>query len=152
MEMNYETIEKWIQDYFHTYSTYGQKPETADKMKDFFAPDLRFIPYIAKMGGPEGGFHSRDEFLSRAVTHSKWYERLTPLQICIDERRQCFSTVFGMEVVDTRTEEVTIRKHGTAHYNLVLDENQTIKIKEIHFFWEVMPPDFKEFYQVYAND
>jgi hypothetical protein len=152
MELTYENIQAFIEEYFHTYSTYGQKPETADKMHKYFAPDLRFIPYIAGLGGPEGGFFSADEFVRTAKSHSSWYERLIPDDITIDERRGVFVALFRMEVVDTKREEVAIRKSALAHYQLTLDENKDIKIKKILFFWETLPEGQKEFYELFEDD
>jgi hypothetical protein len=151
MELTYDNILKWLKDYFATYSKYGQKPETADRMKDFFAPDLRFIPYIAGIGGPKGGFRSRDEFIQTAKSHPSWYERLIPDDITIDERRKVAVVLFRMEVVDAKKNAVAIKKSALAHYELILDENKTIKIKTIRFFWEVMPPGVKEFYEVFRQ-
>ena len=152
MELTYDSIQNWMKEYFETYSTYGQKPETADRMKDYFAPDLRFIPYIAGIGGPEGGFRSRDEFIQTAKSHPSWYERLIPDDITIDERRKVVVVLFRMEVVDTKKNEIAIKKSALAHYQLVLDENETIKIKKILFFWETMPPDKKEFYELFGRE
>jgi hypothetical protein len=151
MELTYDAIQKWMKEYFETYSTYGQKPETVDRMKDFFAPDLRFIPYVAAIGGPEGGFKSCDEFIQKAKSHPLWYERLTPYDLTIDERRKTVVVLFGMEVVDAKKNEIAIRKSAMAHYELILDESNTIKMKTIRFFWEVMPKGFKEFYEVFGN-
>jgi hypothetical protein len=151
-ELNYDSIQRWMKEYFQTYSAYGQKPETADRMKDFFAPDLRFIPYIAGIGGPDGGFKSRDEFIQTAKSHPSWYERLIPDAFTIDERQKTVVVLFRMEVVDTKKNEVAIRKSAIAHYELTLDENNTIKIKKIRFFWEVMPEGFKEFYELFGSD
>jgi hypothetical protein len=152
MELTYDTIQKWMEDYFHTYSTYGQQPETADRMKDFFSPDLRFIPYIAGIGGPEGGFKSRDEFIKTAKSHSSWYERLTPDILSIDERQKTVAVLFKMEVVDIKKNKVVVRKSAMAHYELILDENNTIKIKKIRFFWEVLSPGVPEFYDLFEDD
>jgi hypothetical protein len=152
MTLMYDDIVRWMKEYFQTYSTYGQDSETADRMKDYFAPDLRFIPYIAGIGGPEGGFFSRDEFIHTAKSHSSWYEKLTPEDITVDERRMAVAVRFGMEVIDRKTGDVVVKKGAMAHYELVLDENDTIKIKTIRFFWEVLPPGVPEFYDLYEDD
>jgi len=152
MELTYENIQKFVQEYFDTYSTYGQKPETADKMHKYFAPDLTFIPYIAGIGGPEGGFRSADEFIQTAKSHPAWYERLIPDDIVIDERRNVFVALFRMEVVDAKREEVAIRKSAMAHYELIQDKDNNIKIKTIRFFWEIMPEGAKEFYDLFGRD
>jgi hypothetical protein len=151
MEMTYDNIQSWMKKYFDTYSEYGQKSETADRMKEFFAPDLRFIPYIAGIGGPEGGFHSADEFINTAKSHPAWYERLIPDDITIDERRKVVVVLFRMEVMDTKKNKVAIKKSALAHYELMLDKDKNIKIKTIRFFWEVMPEGFKEFYDLFGR-
>ena len=152
MELTYDNILSWMHEYFETYSTYGQDPETADRMKDYFAPDLLFMPYIAAIGGPESGFKSRDEFIQKAKAHPSWYEKLTPQDITIDERRNVTVVRFGMEIVDRKTGEVVVRKSAMAHYELVLDENSNIKIKTIRFFWEVLPAGVPEFYDLYPGE
>jgi hypothetical protein len=152
MELTYDNILSWMKEYFKVYSTYGQDPETADRMNDYFAPDLRFIPYIAAIGGPAGGFKSRDEFIHTAKSHSSWYEKLTPEDITVDERRKVAAVRFGMEVINRKTGELAVKKSAMAHYELVLDENNTIKIKTIRFFWEVLPPGVPEFYDLFEDD
>ncbi len=152
MELTYDNILRWMKGYFKVYSTYGQDSETADRMNDYFAPDLRFIPYIAAIGGPEGGFFSRDEFMHTAKSHSSWYEKLTPEDITVDERRKMAAVRFGMEVINRKTGEVVVKKSAMAHYELVLDENNSIKIKTIRFFWEVLPPGVPEFYDLFEDD
>ena len=152
MELTYDSILKFMTEYFEVYSTYGQKLETAQRMHDFFMPELRFVPYIAALGGPEGGFKSRDEFLSTAVRHTAWYEKLIPQDITIDDRRNIAVVLFGMEVVDVEKEEVVVKKSAIAHYQLVLDDNNTIKIKTIKFFWETLPPGVPEFYELFGRD
>jgi hypothetical protein len=150
MEMTYDNIMQWMKEYFEVYSTYGQKPESARRMHDYFAPDLKFIPYIAPIGGPAGGFKSRDEFLHVAVSHPSWYEKLLPVDISIDERKKTVVVLFNMEVVDTKKNQAVITRSAMARYQLALDENETIKIKSIHFFWEVLPPGSPEFFDLFG--
>ena len=152
MELTYDSILKWMHEYFETYSTYGQNPETADRMKEYFAPDLLFMPYIAAIGGPDGGFKSRDEFIQKAKEHPSWYEKLTPQDITIDEKRNVTVVRFGMEIVNRKTGEVVVKKNAMAHYELILDENNTIKIKTIRFFWEVLPAGVQEFYDLFPGE
>jgi len=152
MKLTYDDILKWMKEYFEVYSTYGQDSKTADRMNDYFAPDLRFIPYIAAIGGPEGGFFSRDEFLNTAKSHSSWYEKLTPVDITVDEKRKVAAVIFGMEIINRKTGEVVVKKSAIAHYELVLDEDNTIKIKTIRFFWEVLPAGVPEFYELFEDD
>jgi hypothetical protein len=151
MTLTYDNIIGWMKEYFKVYSAYGQDSKTAHRMNDYFAPDLRFIPYIAALDGPEGGFTSRDEFLHKAISHSSWYEKLTPEDITVDERRKVVVVLFRMEVTNRKTGEVVVEKSAMAHYELVLDENNTLKIKTIRFFWEVLPPGVPEFYDLFKE-
>ena len=152
MELTYDIIVKWMKDYFEVYGKYGQEPDTYQIMNDYFAPDLRFIPYIAGLGGPEGGFRSRDEFLRTAIAHTGWYEILTPLDITVDERRKAVVVIFNIDVYDRKTRQVVVKRNAIAHYNLILDDQKTIKIKTIRFFWETMPPGVKEFYEIFGRE
>lgn len=152
MELTYDNIVKWMKDYFEVYGKYGQEPDTYQIMNDYFAPDLRFIPYIAGLGGPEGGFRSRDEFLRTAIAHTSWYEKLTPLDITVDERRKAVVVIFNIDVHDRKTGLIVVKRNAIAHYNLILDDQKTIKIKTIRFFWETMPPGVKEFYEIFGRE
>ena len=152
MKLTYDNILKWMNEYFEFYSTCGQDPETADRMSEYFSPDLRFIPYIAGIGGPEGGFFSRDEFIRTAKKHPSWYEKLTPQDITIDARRKVVAVRFGMEVINRKTGGVVVKKSAMAHYELTLDESNAIKIKTIRFFWEVLPAGVPEFYDLFPGE
>jgi hypothetical protein len=150
--LTYDNIVKWMKEYFEVYSTLGQDPKTAQRMKDYFAPDLRFIPYIAAIGGPQGGFFNRDEFISKAGAHPSWYEKLTPEEIIVDEKRKAVVVLFGMNVINRKTGETAVKKSAMSHYELVLDEKGAIKIKTIRFFWEVLPPGVPEFYDLFKGE
>ena len=49
---------------------------------------------------------------------------------------------------DSKTDEVLLRKHYLPRYQLVLDDNNTLKINNILFFWEAMPPEVDEAYGI----
>jgi hypothetical protein len=151
MKMTYDNILKWTREYFEFYSKYGQEPKTADRMKEYFAPDLRFIPYIASIGGPEGGFNSAEEFIKTAVGHTGWYEKLTPVEITIDERQKTVAVLFLIDVYDRKTGKITVKRSAFSLYDLVLDEAEKIKIKKIRFFWEVLPSGALEFFELYPE-
>ena len=149
MELTYDNIVKWMKDYFQAYSNYGQDPETAHRMHDYFAPDLEFVPYIAAL---RKDMTSRDTFLQVTSSHPSWYETLTPEDITVDEKRGVAVVLFRLEVIDKKTGEVVVKKRAMSHYQLVLDENKTIKIRKIQFFWEVLPPGVPEFYDLFGMD
>jgi hypothetical protein len=152
MTLTYDNILKWMKEYFQVYSTYGQDPKTGQRMKDYFAPDLRFIPYIAALGGPQGGFKSRDEFIGKAIAHPSWYEKLTPEEILVDEKRKAVVVLFKIDVINRKTGETANKKAAMSHYELITDEKGAIKIKTIRFFWEILPPGVPEFYDLFKGE
>ena len=148
MELTYETITKYMKDYFETFNKYGRDPKTIHRLDDYYAPDLEFTPYVAGIGHTAG----RDEFLQILLSHPSSCEKLTPEEIVVDERRKIAVVLIKAEISDSKTGEVLVSKRYFILYPLVLDENNTIKIKKIQLFWEVLPPGAMEIDDVFARD
>ena len=148
MEFTYDGIVKWMEDYFKAYNSYAQNPETVNKMSEYFTPDVHFIPYVAEFGGPERAVTSRDDFFRMFTGHPAVYEKFEPEDIMVDEKKKIVVALLKVELFDTKTGEVLLRKSYLPRYQLVLDENNTIKIKSILFFWESLPPDVDKAYGV----
>ena len=148
MEFNYDDIVRYMNDYFETFNKYGQHPDTIHRMDDYYAPDFKFIPYVATIGATTG----REEFYKVLLSHPSGYEKLTPLDIVFDERRRVVVVLIKAEISDSKTGEVLVTKHYFAHYPLVLDENNTVKMKELQLFWEVLPPGAMEIDDVFDRD
>jgi hypothetical protein len=148
MELTYDTIVKYMKDYFETFNTYGQDPKTIHQLDHYYAPDLEFTPYVAGIGHSTG----RDEFFRILLSHPSGYEKLTPEEIVVDERRSIAVVLIKAEISDSRTGEILVTKRYFVLYPLVLDENNTIKIKKIQLFWEVLPPGALEISDVFARD
>ncbi len=148
MELTYENIAKYMDDYFETFNAYGQNPDTIHRMDDYFSPDFEFLPYIATIPRVVG----RDEWYRVLLSHPSGYERLTPEDMVIDERRKVVVMLIKAEIMDSTTKEVLVTKRYFARYLLVLDENNTIKIKKLQFFWEVLAPGAMEIDDVFDRD
>lgn len=148
MELTYDNMLKYMKDYFDAFNKYGHDPETIDRMNDYFAPDLEFTPYVAGIGHTKG----RDAFLQILLSHPSGLEQLTPEDIAIDERRKVAVVQIKAEISDSKTGEMLVTKRYYVRYPLVLDENNTIKIKKIELFWEVLPPGALEIDDVFARD
>ena len=133
MELTYDNMVAFMQDYFPVYSDCGQDPATVHRMKDYFAPDLVFTGY---MGFPEGLliYPDRQAFLDFDVSHPWVYERLTPEDMTVDERRKVVFVIIKFEFVDRRTGQVLLEDRGVTQYHLVVDEKESIKIKKLLFF------------------
>jgi hypothetical protein len=148
MELTYNAILTYMKDYFETFNRYGQDPKNIHRLDDYFAPDLVFNPYVAGVGHTSG----RDEFLNVLLSHPSGLEKLTPEDILVDERRKVAIVLIKAEISDSQTREVLVRKRYFVRYPLMLDENNTIKIKRIELFWEVLPPGAMEIDDVFARD
>lgn len=148
MEITYDNMVKYMKDYFETFNKYGQDPKTIHRLNDFYAPDVEFNPYVAGIGHSTG----RDDFYQILLSHPSGYEKLTPEEIVIDEKRRIAVVLIKAEISDSKTGEVLVTKRYFVLYPLVLDENNTIKIKKIQLFWEVLPPGALEISDVFARD
>jgi hypothetical protein len=148
MQVTYDTIVKFIKDYFEIFNKYGQDPKTVHRLDDYYAPDVEFSPYVAGIIHTTG----RDEFYHVLVSHPSGYEKLTPEDIVVDERRGVAVVLIKAEISDPRTREVLVRKRYFVRYPLDLDENNSIKIKKVQLFWEVLPPGVLEISDVFARD
>lgn len=151
MELTYDNIVKWMKDYFPVYSEYGQDPATVHRMNDYYTPDFEFIGYVGLPQGPMV-MASRDDFLRFDISHPSSYERLTPEDITVDERRNVVIVIIKFEAIDRKTGEVLVEERGVSHYQLVLDENNTIKIKRLLFFPERVPSGTLTVADVFARD
>jgi hypothetical protein len=139
MAFSYDDIVKWMKIYFETYNKYAQNAETVDKMDDFFAPDLVFKSYIAGLG--DGGpVVSREVFKRILTAHPSSYEAFEPLDIVVDEKKMVAVALLDVDVIESATGKVVVEKHYLPRYQLVIDDNNTLKIKQIDFFWEVLAP------------
>jgi hypothetical protein len=148
MEITYDTILKYMRDYFKIFNKYGQDPKTIHRLDDYYAPDLEFFPYVAGIGHSTG----REECYRILLSHPSSYEKLTPEEIVVDEKRMMAVVLIKAEISDSRTGEALIKKRYFVLYPLVLDKNNTIKMKKIQLFWEVLPPGALEISDVFARD
>lgn len=151
MDLSYDSILNWIKEYFDTYNSYAQNPETVHHMDRFFAPDMEFIPYVATLKGPKGTVNSREDFYGILAGHPTSYETFVPEDISIDARRGVVVVLLRVQVFDAETNEVLLRKSYLPWYQLVLDEEKNIKIKKIQFFWEQMLPGTLEVNDLFAG-
>jgi len=148
MELTYDNIVTYMKEYFEAFNKYGHDEEAIHRMNDYYAPDLEFFPYIAGIGHATG----RDDFLKILLSHPSSLEQLTPEDITVDERRKVAVVQIKAEISDSKTGEILVTKHYFIRYPLALDENNTIKIKKIEMFWEVLPPGAMEIDDAFARD
>lgn len=148
MTINYDTILDYIKEYFEAFNLYGQNPDTVRKMDEYFSPDFEFRPYVASINPVIG----RADWYNLITSHPSGYERLTPEDILIDERRLVFAAVIKAEICDGKTREVLVTKRYFARYPMQLDASNKLKIMKLEFFWEVLPPGAMEIDDVFNRD
>lgn len=148
MEISYDAIVKFMRDYFETFNRYGQSRETVHRLDDYFAPDVEFHPYVAHVIKTRG----REEFYRVLVSHPSGYEKLTPLDIVVDERRRVAVVLIKAEISDSHTGEVLVSKHYFVRYPLAVDGDGALKIEKVQLFWEVLPPGAMEIDDVFDRD
>ena len=93
-----------------------------------------------------------EEWYKVLLSHPSGYERLTPEDIIIDERRMVVVVMIKAEISDSKTGEVLVTKRYFARYPLVVDEDNKIKIRKLQFFWEVLAPGAMEIDDVFDRD
>ena len=148
MDITYDNINEYFKNYFAAFNKYGQNRATIHHMDEYFAPDFEFKPYIAGVT-PEP---SREAFYDVLVSHPSGYEKLTPLDVVFDERRMIAVVLILAEISDSKTGELLVKKHYFGRYTFGPTENDTIKIKELMLFWEVLPEGSMEISDVFARD
>lgn len=141
MKPTHDEIVQWMKDYFATYNLYAQDAATVHHMDEYFAPDLRFMPYMYVFGGPQGGHHTREDFYQMLTSHPDDYEKFEVLDVFVDEKRMVAVAFLIARIFSTKTDELLVQKHYLPLYELAMDENDTLKIKTIRFFWEASPPE-----------
>jgi hypothetical protein len=150
VELTYDAMVKFMEDYFPAYSEYGQDPATARLMNDYYTPDLVFTGYV---GLPEPKVYpDRESFLEFDLSHPSSYERLTPEDMTVDERRKLVFVIIRFEYIDRKTGAVLAEERGATQYQLVLDENDTIKIRSFVFLPQRLAPGALSGTEVFLRD
>ena len=138
MALTYEEIIQFMTAYFPAYSNYGQDPATVHVMNDFYASDFVFTGHV---GREEPVVYSgRDAFLAFDISHPSIYERLTPVEMGIDEHTGQVFAVIKFEFIDRSSDSVLTEELGASLYQLVQDESGKPKIKSLLFFPQRLPP------------
>ena len=148
MKFTYDDIAAFMDNYLKTYNAYAQNPETTQKLYDYYAPDFEIVHFVAGASTVSG----RDKFLHLMSSHPSSHETLTAEDTVIDERRNTAVLFLKTEVSDTATGKIMVTKNYLVHYTLIVDENNTLKIKGVKFFDEIMAPGEVDVPEVLMRD
>ena len=83
MELTYDSIVKWFDEYYKTFNKYTGPLDSPSRMEKYFDPALEFWPY--NMPGTTVP-SSRDDLL-RTMIRPGLHEELTPREYVIDLKR-----------------------------------------------------------------
>jgi hypothetical protein len=146
MELTYVDMMNFMRKYFKGYSKYSNKAEEIDKLDDFYTPDFVSTGYT-RMRGREYPLirKGRKAYKNSLVRmHADIEETMTPQDIMIDEQEKKTVALVRVELKNRKTME-HFASDIIAFYQLVLDENETIKIKSVGVFVDE-PEGWNNFY------
>jgi hypothetical protein len=141
MKPTYDEIVQWMKDYFAEYNASAQDAKTVHAMDQYFAPDLTFIPYMYLFGGPENAIKNREDFYGMLTSHPEDYEKFVVHDIFVDEKRLVAVAFVRATIYESATDRVKVQKDYLPLYELSLDEDGSLRIDTIRFFWEASPPE-----------
>ena len=102
MEITYDNIAAWFDEYYQAFNKYTGPPESPARMERYFAPELEFWPYnMAGTTRPS----SREDLL-RTMIRPGLHEELTPLEYVIDLTRMVVAVRFRLQFTDENSGRV----------------------------------------------
>ena len=72
-----------------------------------------------------------------SASHPSRSETLTPNDISLDERRKVVVVLIKRQITEPPSGKLVIEKR---YYHLIVDEENTLKIQKMLFFFEILPP------------
>jgi len=137
MDLTYDYILNWMQRYFETYNRYAQHPATTNRMCEFFTEDLQFTPAVSGLKGLDG----RAAFLRSVSSHPSHIEKLKPEDIIIDVVKKTVAVLATTELTDTHSGEIAVVDRYLVRYQLVVDADDTLKIRQMLLFKKLLSPE-----------
>ena len=145
MELARDRILEYFKNYFAAYSTVAQDPQTVHLMNEYYAPDLTVTVYT-----PRISVSDLEAFLRRSSSHPDIQETLVPEQIVVDDTQNMATVLLRGEFTVKATGEVMTHMFS-AHYQLVLDENERIKIKNLWLFAQLVRAGKQSIFEIYEE-
>jgi hypothetical protein len=146
MRPTYDQIVQWMKDYFATYNLYAQDKATVNRMDEYFASDMTFIPYMNVFGGPGAAITGSEEFYRTLTEHPDDYEKFEVLDVFVDAERMVSVAFLIARIYGTADDSLLVQKYYLPLYELIMDGDGRLKIKTIRFFWEASPPEVDAHY------
>ena len=140
MESMYADIVHFMEQYFPSYSEYGQVAETHRIMDKFYAPDLCF---------DDGVVTNREQWYEACLKHPAIKDKLTLEHLFIDERQKEVGALLKTQAIERASGNVLLELKMNVLYNLKIDQNEDIKITKVRVFLESDPRKVAKLSQLY---
>jgi len=138
MEFTYEGVSNWLDVYFEDANKNQGPLEKVVNLKKYFTEDLEFWMYTAP---PFFKPPLSREGLLMLFVHPGLHEALTPQYYVIDLKRLIVVVQFELRFTDQTSGTSWPPKQASAHYHLVPDKDNKLKIKKIQYWTQSSPPD-----------
>jgi hypothetical protein len=137
MELSYESMKAFMENYFEVYSANSNSDETIERLDEVYTANFTSVAHV-HIEGKKYPFTriGREEFKrSLVLGHTRMTEKLVPKKLIIDEKQKTAGILL--------TIENTIRETGEKHtfdaltfYKLSTRENDKIKIEKLEIFFD----------------
>ena len=146
MALTYEKMKDFMEKYCKDYSLYGNDAETMSKMDEYWAPDFVSTAYFTQETGTYPVVHKNrrefQDFLIRGHVNVK--DALEPRDVIVDLKNNKTVVLLKVKKENRHTGEFT-EIDGVGIYKLIVDANDTLKIKSLDFFWHAPQKILKEY-------
>ena len=150
MELTYESVSRWFDVYFEDVHKNQGDLETVPNLKKYFAPDLELMMYTSP-ASPPAALMSRDALLVSFV-HPGLFEEIIPKCYAIDLRQMIVVVQFEIRFNDDPSGKKWAPLQASAHYHLIVDENEDLQIRRIHYWTETLPGDLFEIWAKHREE
>jgi hypothetical protein len=150
MELTYENVSRWFDVYFEDVHKNQGALETVPNLKKYFTTDLELMMYTSP-ASPPAALMSRDALLVSFV-HPGLFEEIIPKCYAIDLRQMIVVVQFEIRFSDEPSRKNWAPLQASAHYHLIVDENEDLKIRRIHYWTETLPGDLFEIWARYREE
>jgi hypothetical protein len=132
MELIYENMQKFMENYFSYFNKYSQNFDPCQKMGKFWAKDFKLTAYFSRNNRSSSiKLTSGNEFRDMlAKVHQVMSEILTVRDIVIDKKKKKVAVLLHSQKKVRATGKL-YEFTGIGIYQLCLDKDDTIKFKSL---------------------
>ena len=150
MELNYESVMKWFDDYFEDVRKSQGDLNTVPNLRKYFTPDLELMMYTAPSSPPAKAM-SRDALLISFI-HPGLQEDIVPNYIAVDLAKMIAVVQFEIRFCDKPSGKTWAPLQASAHYHLIIGEKKELKIRRILYWTEALPGDLFEYWAKHREE